>query len=188
MHGDGRHAVARPLDHLDQLLAQVLTHERVANLHELRRREADLLVALQQHRVLGREPQTSVDRDETLVGAEFHTADRAGDGRERGFRPRAEPLVLGSPRHVAVQARHVERRDAIARPERLDRLGRTIGEHHRRAREHAVGTRAGAAGTAPARARTARSRAAGPGPAWTRATGAAAAATRSTATRRPAAR
>jgi hypothetical protein len=62
MHGDGRHAVARPLDRLDQFLAQVLAHERIADLHELRRGEADLLVALQQHRVLGREAQATVDR------------------------------------------------------------------------------------------------------------------------------
>lgn len=54
MHGDGRHAVARPLDRLDEFLAQVLTHERIANLHELCRRETDLVVAFEQHRVLGR--------------------------------------------------------------------------------------------------------------------------------------
>ena len=168
-------------------VAQVLTHERIADLHELRRRETDLFVALQQHRVLGREAQAAVDGDEPVVRAELHAADGAGDGRERRLGPGTEPLVLGSPRHVAVQARHVERRDTVARLERLDRLGRTVGEHHRRAREDAVGPGAGAAGTAPARARTTRPRAARPGPAWTRPTGAAAAAAGSATARRPAA-
>ena len=55
MHGHGRHTLARAFDRLDELLAQVLSHERIAGLHELRRREADLLVAFEQHRVLGRE-------------------------------------------------------------------------------------------------------------------------------------
>jgi len=34
MHRHGRHALARPLDRLDDFLAQVLTHERIADLHE----------------------------------------------------------------------------------------------------------------------------------------------------------
>ena len=36
VHGHGCHAVARSLHRVDQLLAQVLTHERIAGLHELR--------------------------------------------------------------------------------------------------------------------------------------------------------
>ena len=182
MHGHGRHTLARPLNRFDQFLAQVLTHEPIADLHVLRRREADLLVALEQHRVLGRQAQAAVDGDEALVRSELHASYGAGNGREHRLSPRTEPLVLGSPRHVAVQARHIERRDTFARLERLDRLDRTVRQHHGRAREDAVGPGAGAAGTAPARARTTRPRAARPGPAWTRPTGAAAAAARSSAT------
>ena len=36
VHGHSRHTLTRPLDRLHELLAQVLTHERIADLHELR--------------------------------------------------------------------------------------------------------------------------------------------------------
>ena len=167
MHRDRGDAIAGADDRLDTLFAEVVPHKIIADENKLRRHEPDLIAAAQEHGVLGRQPQAIVDRDESVVRADLDAGHGAGDRREHRFGSLAEPLVLGSPRHVAVQARHIERRDTIAQLECLDRLGRTIGEHHRRAREHAVGAGAGAAGTAAARARATRPRAAGPGPAGT---------------------
>ena len=70
MHRDRGDAIAGAADLLDALFAEVVPHEVVADEYELRRHEPDLIAAAQEHsggRVLGREPQATVDGDEALV-------------------------------------------------------------------------------------------------------------------------
>ncbi len=189
MHRDRGDAITGAADRLDTLFAEVVTHEIIADEHKLRRHKPDLIAAPQEHGVLGSEPQATVDGDEPIVRADLDAGHGAGDRREHRLGPLTQPLVLRPPRYIAVEARHVERRDAIARLETLDRHGLARGQPHRRPGQHAVGTRPGAtrAGTtrpASPRARPSRPRTARAGASGTRAARAATAATGPASARR----
>ena len=138
MHRDRGDAIAGADDRLNALFAEVVPHEIVANKYELRRHEPDLIAAAQEHRVLGREPQATVDGDEPVVRADRDAGHGAGDRREHRLGPLAQPLVLRSPRHISIEARHIKRRDAVARLEMLDRHGLARGQTHRRPGKHAI--------------------------------------------------
>jgi len=113
-------------------------HEVVADEHELRRHEPDLISAAQEHGVLGREPQATVDGDETIVRADFDAGHKTGDGREDRLGPLTQPLVLRLPRHISIEPSHVQRGDSVAGLQSLDRNGLTRGQPHRRPGKHTV--------------------------------------------------
>jgi hypothetical protein len=85
--------------------------------------------------VLGREPppKATVDGDEPVVrgGADLAGGHGTGDRREHRFRPLPQPLVRRPPRSIAVEASHVERRDAVARFQIFDRHGWARGQTRR---------------------------------------------------------
>lgn len=63
MNRDRSHAARDPLDRRDDLLAETSEEERVADLHELCRHEAPLVVAPHEDRVLGRALHATVQDD-----------------------------------------------------------------------------------------------------------------------------
>jgi len=177
MNRDRGDAIAGADDGFDALFAEVVPHEIVADQQKLRRHEPDLIASPQQHRVLGCEPQAAVDRDEPVVRANLDAGHGAGDRREHSLGPLAQPLVLRPPRNIAIEARHIQRRDAVARLQTLDWYGLAQGEPHRRASEHAVGPRTRATRPASPWSRPTGPRTARAGASGTRAARTAAAAT-----------
>lgn len=186
MNRDRGDAIAGADDGFDALFAEVVPHEIVADQQKLRRHEPDLVATAQEHRVLGREPQSAIDRDETVVRANLDASHRAAHSREHGLGPLAQPLVLRPPRHIPIQARHIQRRDAVARLQAFDRHRPARSQTHRRPSQHAVGPRTRATRPASPRARPSRPRTARAGAAGTRAARAAAAATGAAPARRTA--
>ena len=89
MHCDRGDALTGAGDRLDAFLAEIVPYEVVADRHELRRDEPDFITAAEEHRVLGREPQATVDRDESVVRANLDAGHRAAHRREHGLDPLA---------------------------------------------------------------------------------------------------
>jgi len=78
-HGAGRRIY--PHDRLHKFVVHALVDEVVAGLHELRRREAPLVAAPHEERVLGRRLDPAVDDHEAVVLAEPDAGDTsAGHG------------------------------------------------------------------------------------------------------------
>jgi len=84
------------LDRRDDLLAKPVEEDRVADLDELRRHEAPLIVAADQDRVLRSALHATVEDHEALVRAELDLSDRLGAAHDAVEPPRRKPVVLGA--------------------------------------------------------------------------------------------
>ncbi len=73
---NGPDAASDPLDRRDDLLAETVEEERVADPDELCRHEAPLVVAAHKQRMLRRALHAATDDNEPVMRAEAHRADR----------------------------------------------------------------------------------------------------------------
>ena len=125
-------------DGFDEFLRESLADQVVAFLDQFRRREAPLVSAPHEERVLGCRLDPAVDDHEPVVFAEFHGL-HAGHGRlGAAHAPVREPLVLRLVRHVRREPWNLNRCDLIAGLEVLNRRDAAVAEADERAEEQAV--------------------------------------------------